>query len=177
MTDSRYFNAEELLKVDEAVKTSEDLVSNYFKMSSAQWLKNKYDIKTARDLAPHERVKGPFAQVIKYEGHEQDIALNSSSFSFYKVCLQDPAILHALDMNDGLLLFAFLLYIVTHELVHIVRFSKFEQRYENKNESDVTMEEERKVHKLTHIILEPAPILGMGQVFDFYKDWLIIPEN
>ncbi len=177
MTGSRYFNAKELFKVDEAVKTSEELVSNYFKMSSAQWLKNRYDIRTARDLAPHERVEGPFAQVIKYEGHKQDIALNSSVFSFYKVCLQDPAILQALNMNEGLNLFAFLLYIVTHELVHIVRFSKFEQRYENKNESDVTMEEERRVHRLTHAILESVSIYGLKQVFEFYKDWLVVSGN
>nr|NJM01663.1 hypothetical protein [Desulfobacula sp.] len=54
MQQFKYFNKEELVKVDEAVKISEELVNNYFKMSSGQWLKNRYDIKTARDLDGHE---------------------------------------------------------------------------------------------------------------------------
>ena len=171
MQKLRYFDREELLKVDEAVKVSEELVNNYFKMSSGQWLKNRYDIMTSIDLAPHENVDGPFAQVIKYEGRKKDVPLRSSLFSLYKVCLQDSAILTMVSKKDDLSLEPFLLYILTHELVHVVRFSKFKQRYENKNEADVTLDEERKVHKLTHTILKPVSISGLGKVFEFYKDW------
>ena len=167
-----YFNNQELLKVDEAVKVSEELINNYFKMSSGQWLKNRYDIKTAKDLASHEYIKGPFAQVIKYEGRKKDISLGSSSFSFYKVCLQDGAILSAVAKTDGLSLEPFLLYILTHELVHVVRFLKFKQRYENSNEVDVTLDEERRVHFLTHEILKSVSFSRLSQVFEFYKDWI-----
>ncbi len=173
MQKLRCFNTEELLKVDVAVKVSEELVNNYFKMSSSQWLKNRYDIKTAKDLAFHECVDGPFAQVIKYEGRKKDVSLGSSSFSFYKICLQDNAILKMVAKKDDLLLEPFLLYILTHELVHIVRFSKFKQRYENKNEADVTLDEERKVHFLTNRILKSISVPGLNKVFEFYKDWLV----
>ena len=176
MKKLQQFNIDELLKVDEAVKVSEELVNNYFKMSSGQWLKNRYDIKTAKDLAVHEYVDGPFAQVIKYEGRKKDASLGSSSFSFYKVCLQDHAILSMVLKQEDLLLKPFLLYILTHELVHVIRFSKFQQRYENKNEADVTLGEERKVHSLTYKILKPVAICGLSQVFGFYKDWLMDPE-
>jgi len=172
MQSQRPFNTEELLKVDGAVKVSEELVNNHFKMSSGQWLKNRYDIKTAKDLAPHECVDGPFAQVIKYEGRKKDVSLGSSSFSLYKVCLQDNAILKMVSKDDDLLLEPFLLYILTHELVHVVRFSKFKQRYENRNEAYVTLDEERKVHVLTHTILRPVSVPGLSKVFEFYKDWL-----
>jgi len=97
MKKVNHFNNQELLKVDEAVKVSEELINNYFKMSSGQWLKNRYDIKTAKDLVGHEYIDGPFAQVIKYEGRKKDVPLGSSSFSFYKVCLQDDAILSAVS--------------------------------------------------------------------------------
>jgi len=167
-----YFTNQELLKVDEAVKISEELINNYFKMSSGQWLKNRYDIKTAKDLSVHEYIKGPFAQVIKYEGRKKGILLGSSSFSFYKVCLQDEAILSAVSKKDGLSLEPFLLYILTHELVHVVRFLKFKQRYENRNEADVTLDEERRVHFLTHEILKSVPFSRLSQVFEFYKDWI-----
>ncbi|MCP3873195.1 MAG: hypothetical protein GY699_08590 [Desulfobacteraceae bacterium] len=176
MQNLRQFNQTELLKVDEAVKASEELVNNYFKMSSNQWLKNRYDIKTAKDLAIHEYIDGPFAQVIKYEGRKKDIPLGSSSFSLYKVCLQDNAVLSIIEEMD-LLLEPFLLYILTHELVHVVRFSKFKQRYENKNEIDVTLDEEHKVHKLTHTILMKVSVFGLKQVFEFYKDWLRKPRS
>jgi hypothetical protein len=172
----RHFNTKELLMVDDAVKASEELVNNYFKISSGQWLKNnRYDIKTAKDLTSHEYVKGPFAQVVKYEGHKKDISLSSSCFSLYTICLQDHSILSAIKKKD-LRLNSFLLYIIIHELVHVVRFSKFKQRYENKNEADVTLDEERKVHGLTYDILNDVSVEGLKQVFDFYKDWRRSPE-
>ncbi len=172
MNQVRYFNDQELLKVDEAAKMSEELINNYFKMSSSLWLNNRYDIKTAKDLAAHESIEGPFAQVIKYEGRKKNAQLGSSTYSFYKVCLQDNAILSAVAGNKDLLLEPFLLYIMTHELVHVVRFLKFKHRYENRNEADVTLDEERTVHLLTKKILKSVPILKLKQVFEFYKDWM-----
>ncbi len=174
------FNAKELLKVDEAVKVTEELVNNYFKMSSGQWLKNRYDIKTAKNLALHEYVDGPVAQVVKYEVSKKEAPLRSASFSLYNVCLQDSAILSAVGKIKGLMLEPFLLYILTHELVHVVRFSKYQQRYENKNEADVTILEERKVHQLTYNILYDISITGsvsgLGKVFDFYRDWRLVKQ-
>ena len=170
MYTKQYFTQKELLKVDEAAKIAEDLVNNYFKMSSTQWLKNRYDIKTAKGLDLHEQVEGPFAQVIKYEARKNTALLGSSLYTLYKVCLQDHAILCVIE-NHKLPLKPFLLYILTHELVHIVRFSKYKQRYENKNEADMSLNEERRVHRLTHEILKPFPFEGLGEVFDFYEEW------
>lgn len=171
MRNLKQFDPDQLLKVDDAGKASEELVNNFFKMSSGKWLKNRYDIKTLKDLAPHEVVDGPVAQVIKYEVRQKDIPLGSSSLSLYKVCLQDHAILATMENHKDLMLAPFLLYILTHELVHVVRFSKYEQRYENKNESDVPFEEERKVHALTFEILKQVSVSGLRKVFDFYRDW------
>ncbi len=171
MDKPRQFNSWELCKVGDAGNASEELVNNYFKMSSGKWLKNRYDIKTVKDLEPHECVDGPVAQVIKYEVRQKDIPLGSLSYSLYKVCLQDNAILSTIEKMRGITLEPFLLYVLTHELVHVVRFSKYEQRYENKNESDVTIEEERKVHELTFKILKSVSVVGLGKVFDFYSDW------
>lgn len=154
------------------LKLSEELINNYFKMSSSVWLKNRYDVKTAKDLDSHETVIGPFAQVVKYEGRKKEALLGSSSFSFYKVCLQDETILSAVAKTNSLSLDAFLLYILTHELVHVVRFSKFKHRYENKDESDMTFDEEKKVHWITHDILKNVSFSGLSQVFDFYKNWI-----
>jgi hypothetical protein len=171
MQEDRYFNKQALERVDKAVLLAEELVNNFFKLSAGQWLKNRYDIKTARDLAAHERVCGPFAQVVKYEGRKKEAPLGSSSFSLYKVCLQDPAILSVLEKDKALLLDPFLLYILTHELVHVARFLRFEHRYENVGEADLTMAEERTVHHLTHKILRRVSIPGLSKIFIFYGKW------
>ncbi len=165
------FNTQELEKVDKAVLRAEELVDNYFKLSPAQWLKNRYDIKTAVDLAPHETVEGPFAQVLKYVGRKKNAQLGSSSFSLYHVCLQDPAILAMVGRHRPIHLDPFLLYILTHELVHVVRFLRFEHRYENVSEADVTLEEEKKVHGLTYDILSSVSVFGLKEVLEFYGEW------
>jgi hypothetical protein len=175
MQEYRYFNKQALERVDKTVLMAEELVNNFFKLSAGHWLKNWYDIKTAKDLTLHEQVCGPFAQVVKYEGRKKEVPLGSSSFSLYKVCLQDMAILSIVEKEEGLLLDPFLLYILTHELVHVARFIRFEHRYENVGEANLTMAEERKVHCLTHTILRRVSISGLSQVFNFYEKWRECP--
>jgi hypothetical protein len=171
MQEYRYFDKQALETVDRAVLMAEELVNDFFKLSSGQYLKNRYDIKTAKDLAAHEQVCGPFAQVVKYEGRKKEAALGSSSFSLYKVCLQDSAILSAVEKEESLLLAPFLLYILTHELVHVARFLRFEHRYENVGEADLTLAEEKRVHDLTYAILQGVSIPGISRVFLFYREW------
>ncbi len=171
MQEYKHFNDQNLERVDRAVLMAEELVNDFFKLSSGQYLKNRYDIKTAKDLVGHERVCGPFAQVVKYEGRKKEAALGSSSFSLYKVCLQDPAILSVVEKDKTLLLDPFLLYILTHELVHVARFLRFEHRYENVGEANLTLAEERRVHNLTYSILRGVSIPGLSNVFLFYGEW------
>jgi len=170
---TRFFNESELEQVATAALRAEEMVYNYFKLSSSQWLKNRYDIKTARDLLPHERVEGPFAQVLKYEGRRQDLSLGSSVFSLYHVCIQDPAIISLIAEKPHIGLEPFLLYILVHELVHVVRFARFEHRYENACEAEVTLEEEKKVHGITHDIIAPQTVPGVSQVIEFYVKWYL----
>ena len=169
MLTTRRFCSSQINLINEAVAMSEELVSNHYKLSVNQWLRRKYDVKTAAYLTPDEMVSGPFAQVIRYEGRKADADLKSESFDFYKICLQDHAILKAIEDAPEIGLFPFSLYIITHELIHIVRFTKFLQRF-------VATEEERhieeiRVHDKTHEILNPVRVKGMAAVFDFYARW------
>jgi hypothetical protein len=163
------FQPSQLLHINEAVAMAEELVSNHYKLSTAQWLRRKYDVKTATDLSPHELINGPFAQVIRYEGRRADADLKSEVFDFYKICLQDHAILSVLEHSPSLKLFPFTLYIITHELIHIVRFTKFLQSFVAT--ADERLAEEIRVHETTHEILKPVKIAGMGSVFSFYSKW------
>ncbi len=163
------FNTAQLGEVNQAVSVSEELVGNHYKLSVNQWLRHRYDVKTLVGLAPEEVVHGPFAQIIRYEGQKKDTSLGSSVYDFYKICLQDHAILAVLKKTPRLALFPFCLYIVTHELIHIVRFSRFLAGFEAN--PDEKLQEERKVHQETHQILKKVRIRGMRPTFDFYRTW------
>jgi hypothetical protein len=165
------FKRADIRTVNESVAMAEELVSDFFKMSASERLRPKYDIKTAADLSRNEIVDGPFAQIIRYEGKLKNASLGSAAYDFYKICLQDHAILSAIQTNPQLKLFSFVLYIVTHELIHIIRFSKFLQNFDAS--PDERMAEETRVHELTHDILSPLRVDGLPSVFQFYKDWRI----
>jgi hypothetical protein len=163
------FSKDHIHVVNESVAMAEELVSEYYKMSASEWLQPKFDVKTRVDLSSEEIVTGPFAQVVRYEGQLKDASLGSSSYDFYKICLQDHEILAALAKFQRLKLLPFTLYILTHELIHIVRFSKFLQSFNAKPEE--RMAEESRVHELTHDILCQVSIDGLTDVLKFYIQW------
>jgi hypothetical protein len=169
MENRETFNAEQIQIINTAVEMAEEVVSNYYKMSANQWLRPKYDIKTLVDLSPDEIVEGPFAQIIRYKGQRKDASLGSSTYDFYKICIQDHGILAAMAQSPEIRLFPFLLYIVSHELIHIVRFSRFLQHFDASSENK--MKEETHVHGLTHDILSTIHVPDLEQVMEFYNNW------
>jgi hypothetical protein len=169
------FTSEQLSVVTHAVGIAEELVSNHYKMSASQWLRPKYDVRTLAELDPGEIVDGPFAQIIRYQGQPRAASLTSATYDFYKICLQDHAILAALRQSPDLQLLPFTLYIITHELIHIVRFSKFLQGFEASAEE--RMAEEQRVHARTHDLLLALKLPGLSDVLCFYRDWRRVYEQ
>jgi hypothetical protein len=174
-TTHSHFSPDEIKIINQAVTMAEELVSNFYKMSASQWLRPKYDVKTFADLSASEIVHGPFAQIIRYEGQRKGSMLGSEAYDFYKICLQDPAILETMRRNPELRLLPFALYIVIHELVHIVRFSKFLQNF-HATDGEKLLEEHR-VHDITHQILNPVRLTGLDAVTDFYRSWRVPIER
>lgn len=169
------FTSRQVAVVNRAAGMAEELVSNHYKMSASEWLRPKYDVKTLAGLAPHEVVDGPFAQIIRYRGQPHDAILGSSTYDFYKICLQDHTILATLRVNPSLSLLPFTVYVISHELIHIVRFSRFLQGF------DATpaerLEEEKRVHAVTNEILSSRKIEGLHAVLDFFGDWRRVYER
>jgi hypothetical protein len=157
------FNENQIEIINNSVALAEELVSEHYKMSASQWLRGRYDVKTLADLTADEIVHGPFAQIIRYEAKKKDTFLGSSTYDFYKICLQDHAILAALARTPQMQLFSFSLYILTHELIHIVRFGQFLQNF-NATE-DEKLEEETRVHEQTYQILKPLRIPVLMKFF------------
>lgn len=163
------FNHEQIETVTAAATLAEELVSNFYKISETQWLHRRYDIKTLKDLNPDEIVYGPFAQVIRFEGKKHNTSLSSLAYVFYKICLQDFSVLAALKRYPAIELFPFILYILTHELIHIVRFSNFLQGFHASPREK--MDEEKRVHTATHDIIKHVNINGVAEVLKFYEKW------
>lgn len=169
------FSPAQLSTVNQSVALAEELVCNFYKMSATQWLRHRYDVKTAAELSSQEKVDGPFAQLVRYSAQKEGDSLCSSSYDLYKVCLQDEAVLAALEKYPDIELFPFVVYIVVHELVHIVRFAKFYQNFDALPEERET--EEDRVHRLTREILTGHGIDGMPAVMRFYSQWEAASEG
>ena len=165
MKSAQYFHQhhKELLK--EATVIAEEVTSDFFKLS--HWRRARYDILTLEALRDEEISSHALALVAKYDGCHKDRLLRSAAFDFYRVCLQDHNILKTLKHVDYLM-FPLLLYIVTHELVHIVRFSQFLALFEAPEEHK--QEEERRVHQLTQKILAPLKVRDMPPVMQYYDE-------
>ena len=165
------FSSEQIIIVNNAASLAEEMVCNHYKMSLAEWKRSRYDFITLVDLNPDEIVQGPLAQIIRYEGKPRHATLNSSSFDFYKICFQDHAILKLIAQYPYLVLSSLILYIASHELVHIVRFSKFLQNFHASDEE--RRMEEKRVHDKSHEILAHVNLKGIADVLEFSNSWRV----
>jgi hypothetical protein len=166
------FDEGHMAMANEAVALAEELTSNHFKYSTSQWRRSRYDIRTLRDLEEPEITDKAFAQILRYIGQPSDSDLGSARFDFYKVCLQDHVILQGLNRDPELAFFPLMIYVVTHELVHIVRFSRFLQSFEAY--PSVRSKEEARVHAITDEILKDAHEPGLERISGFYRDSLAV---
>ncbi len=160
------FDENQIEIVYKALEMAEDIVSGYYKMSPAQWLRNRYEVKTFAELNENEKVVGPFAQIVKYSGYRKNRTLGSEVFDLYRICLQDASILSLSEHKPEIDLASLLVYVQVHELIHIVRFGQFEQFFHaNVDERAI---EETLVHRLTQDILRGKNIKGLDAVFTYY---------
>jgi hypothetical protein len=164
----QFFREQHREPLREALVVAEEMTSDFFKLTSRHWLAARYDISTLAHLRDEEISPNALAMVAKYDGCPPGRVLRSSSFDFYRVCLQDHNILKTLASREDLQLFPFLCYILTHELVHIVRFSQFAARFETSPEEK--RQEEDRVHRLTWKILAPLNSLDLGPVLQYHQE-------
>lgn len=155
--------SQELLDIlDSALHVAEESVADFYKMSTSQWARLRYDVQTAATLLAHEHVAGVYAQVLRYVGMPWRSSTSASAFTVYRICLQDGLILHRLREDSRMAPLPFLVFILVHELVHVVRFSSHLQLFDAS--LDARMQEESRVEELTHTIVRGISLRGMGGV-------------
>jgi len=159
------FKREELLTMSEALDIAEDRTGDYFKFSSGQWKRHRYDVKTLSQLADCEGIPDVFALLKKSK--KERVEASSRYRDFYLICLQDHRILKALKRDRELGLLPLLVYVFTHELVHIVRFCNFSQRFEVSTKD--REKEECVVHATTYEILKELSVPRLGYILNSYE--------
>jgi hypothetical protein len=169
------FSPDDIRIINDSVAMAEELVSNHYKLSANELLQLNYDVKTLADLSENEIVQDHFAQIIRYAERTKKDLTDVPVKDFYKICLQDHSILKAMKKFMDLDLYAFSVYIVCHELIHIIRFRKFLQYFDAP--SNEKMDEEVRVHVKTHEILRKVNIKTMTPVLQFYEKWCQVPEE
>ncbi len=161
------FSQNDLITVSDALDIAEDVTGNFYKFSIGQWKRHRYDVKTYPFLKGREISESAFAVLNKGLATTGGLDREARGRDVYFICLQDHRILSAVGRDARLALFPLLVYILTHELVHIVRFCSFHQRFDAPRRE--REQEERLVHKITFKILRNLSLRRMNYVLDAYR--------
>jgi hypothetical protein len=161
------FKDYDLVTIGDALDIAEDATGNFYKFSTGQWKRHAYEVKTLLSLSSDEISKYAFALLNKGSRVVDGLESKTKKRDFYFICLQDHLILKALRRDNELGLLPLLVYVFTHELVHIVRFCNFYQRFDvSGNEKE---REETVVHATTFDILQNVSLSRLDYVLDSYQ--------
>jgi len=164
-----YFNTSQIILTNRTFDHAEKLASTYFRLSHRALKAHRYEVKTLEHLEKHEINDTAFAHLCKYHCCNGGKINDSDKLQFFRVCLQDNRILDAIERaNSFIKLVPLMLYIATHEIVHVVRFnngfSNFDAPLEEKNK------EEEKVHYITRNMLKSIADPDLRLVIDCFRD-------
>jgi hypothetical protein len=166
MQGLQYFAPEEIRVIDKALEISEDVTCNHYHISTGNWKKYGFEVSNLAHLKKEEITPHGLAQIARYVFPFPYRIPIYSPRDYYRICLQDHNILRVIDRRDGIELFPLMVYILTHELVHIIRFRKFMQRFDvDQQEKEI---EEGKVHQTTYQILKSLKGLNLNPIFESY---------
>jgi hypothetical protein len=142
------FSAPQRNMVFRALDEAEDRTAGYYCIPPFRWEQLRYDLLTQVDHG-WEPLPDPTLARVRYLQRVH----NRHPFDFYRIELNDRSILAAARReNLSRNLYPFLVYILTHEMVHLVRLSSILDRYaETLPHSDTT--EEERVQSISRRIL------------------------
>lgn len=124
MTAGGLFTPTDLTTISRAAHLAEKLTTEYFNLAVDEWRRASYAMFTRKEVGEALHSDDTFAQLVFYRptGLRKRHVEKSEAFG---IVLQDPIILQALLRSHSHDLWTLALFILTHELTHIVRFRKF----------------------------------------------------
>lgn len=168
------FSSEQLGLVASLTDVAENAIAAHYKIGLKEWRHCRYDIRTQRDEAQPPQATAAFAEVSRYECVALPESRQARRFDLYRICLYDAAILHALHSRQALDEFEpLMLYILTHELVHVVRFGRMNQAFWVSPKE--RQAEEARVYKVTHDILRALSFQRLPSILNHYAGFCALP--
>lgn len=168
MSTAAAFTADQLRVLDAVSERAEELTGDYYHLGAFGPRRYLYDVATEETLQPPERAEGAFAQLCRYVQRPRVPGERQRADRYYRICLQDPQILRAVARPAAAFdLESLLLYILTHELIHIVRFEQFWHPFVT--EPDAREREERAVHQITHDLLAGIDDPRVASLLAYYR--------
>ncbi len=165
MAQAEVFSSWQLEIVGEAVGVAEESVSEFFAFSEGFWLKHPYQLRTGAQLLPSELTPRALAQVLKVTAPARRGELRPRQL--YRICVQDHNVLRLLRTEAPQLLLPLMIYVLVHELVHVVRFYTFQHLFEAGPRARAR--EEKIVHAITQEILSGLKLPWLEKVLRLYK--------
>ncbi|MEW6351227.1 MAG: hypothetical protein AB1646_19400 [Thermodesulfobacteriota bacterium] len=164
MNRGALFTASDLAVIDRAVPVAEGLTRTFFGLADNEWKRNPYGIFTLGQVRGDLYQEGVFARLVRYDRRSR-IPDGKGPGQKFGIVLQDPNILSALFRSHRHDLWTLVLFVLTHELVHIVRFRRFGVDFDASDRELV--QEERLVHDITREIL--AGVANTDFVLGLYE--------
>ena len=164
-----YFNASQIVLTNRTFDHAEKLATTYFRLSHRALKAHRYEVKTLEHLEKHEINDTAFAHLCRYHGHKDGDISSPDKFQFFRVCLQDNRILDAVERAHSFIkLVPLMLYIATHELIHVIRFNNGFSNFDAPLEEKV--KEEETVHYITRTLLKSIADSDLRLVIDCFRD-------
>ena len=154
------FDPFQLRLVGEATGDSHRHLARFYRYAPREFFHFSYEVATEEDILPEQLKTGVFAEILSYQRPDWPR-------DFFRVHLFDHPILGALGSRSEVpALYPFVLYILTHELIHVSRLSRIDLQDALPAER---RREEETVHRLTREVLAPAASPGLRQVTELYR--------
>jgi hypothetical protein len=162
----RYFTPTELSAVEQAQRRAEEMTGEHFKLSAFDVDRYPYEVATLEQLDAREIDASAFAHLVRYRRHplRRPAGRLGRLRHYYRIGLQDENLLAR--VAEGMPLEPTLLYVMTHELVHIVRFEHFAELFDADPERRAR--EEARVHALAAEVLRPLRDANLARLAALY---------
>lgn len=160
-----YFNTTEKKIIYSALTEAAEYLSEFYCFSPREWFNHCYDLKTELEVSLDKCNRNAFAEVMQYTPALKDVSPFPKER--YQICLFDSKILKTLWRYQDLEFYPFMIYILTHELIHVARFCQDFHPFECDEES--LQREEQKVSQLTHQVLDVKNSESLSNISSVYS--------
>ena len=159
-----YFNSTERTIVYSAQDEAAEYLRDFYCFSPREWFNYCYDVQTDGENSLATSKTHAFAEVRQYQPVLQPNT--SPELDHYQIRLYDRNILRKLWHRSDLEFYPFMIYILTHELIHIARFCQNLHPFDC--DPEVLEKEEKKVDRLTREVLKAHKGRTFSQISDSY---------